>query len=307
MDVTVASLEYLAAKRARLRPGSLVWYRSRLAVFSAWCEAHGVSLEQVKARVIGEFIDYVRQTRIPRKAGAPLSSCTTQGYVTVIKAFLAFCADDEEYSEFVKFATVRRIPLPKRTELIIDIFTDAQVAALIDASKHNYSDHLRERDACIVAVLTGTGIRADELCKLTIGNTHMDPRDSYIKVEGKGRKQREVPLDDRTRRRLAKYLRHFRDGAKPGAPVFVDRTGKLPIKNSALERIFQRLGEWANIEGVRCSPHTCRHYFAARFWQQHQDIYALSRILGHASVGVTEDYLRSLSGVDVRIALQQRR
>src|SRR6266567_2639387 len=149
-------------------------------------------------------------------------------------------------------------------------------------------------------------IANSELCKLTIGNTHMDPRDSYIKVEGKGRKQREVPLDDRTRRRLAKYLRHFRDGAKPGAPVFVDRTGKLPIKNSALERIFQRLGEWANIEGVRCSPHTCRHYFAARFWQQHQDIYALSRILGHASVGVTEDYLRSLSGVDVRIALQQR-
>ncbi len=304
MDVAEAAGEYLAAKTT-LRPASHSWYTSRLAVFSQWCEEHHLQLEQVKAKVIGEFIDYVAATRTPHKADAPISTYTLAGYVCVIKAFLHFCLEDEEYSEFVKPIVVKRIKLPRITQTIIDIFTDEQVEALIKACKQNYNDHLRARDECIVMVLLSTGVRSDELCTLTIAHVHLDPKDSYIKVLGKGRKEREVPLDEQPRRLLKKYLRQFRAGAKPDTTVFVDRSCAHPLGKDALQGIFERLGKWAQVSGVRCSPHTCRHYFAAHFWQEHQDIYALSRILGHASVNVTEHYLRSLSSIAVRLALQR--
>src|SRR5216117_3657106 len=110
MDVAEATGEYLASKTT-LRPGTHSWYTSRLAVFSQWCALHQVSLEQVKAKVVGEFIDYVAATRTSHKAGAQISTYTLAGYVCVIKAFLHWCLEDEEYSEFVKPIVVKRIKL----------------------------------------------------------------------------------------------------------------------------------------------------------------------------------------------------
>ena len=86
----------------------------------------------------------------------------------------------------------------------------------------------------IVAVLVDTGIRADELCTLTIANTHLDARDAYVRVHGKGNKWREIGLGDTARRHLKTYLRHFRAEAAPTDIARCprrDRTGARPLRS----------------------------------------------------------------------------
>jgi integrase/recombinase XerD len=72
------------------------------------------------------------------------------------------------------------------------------------------------------------------------------------------------------------------------------------LSESALAQIIDRLGRQAGIEGVRCSPHTFRHTFATLFMRASNDIFRLSKLLGHSSVKITEQYLKSFSQQDAR-------
>ena len=98
MDVQEAAREYLASLK-RLRPLTMAGYAQRLGVFCEWCEGCRVSLEQIRAKVVDEFVEHLRASHTSHKAGASLSTYTLAGYVRVIKAFLNWCLDDEEYSD----------------------------------------------------------------------------------------------------------------------------------------------------------------------------------------------------------------
>lgn len=154
---------------------------------------------------------------------------------------------------------------------------------------------------------------------LTIENTHLAPKDAYVKVFGKGRKWREVPLlkfaplddhsrfqiDHKARRLLDRYRREYRSDAKSTEVFFIGRTGD-PMTVDSLGDVIEKMGIRANIEGVRCSPHTFRHTFAVQFMRAIGDVYLLSKLLGHASVTITEQYLKSFSSKEVRLSLIRR-
>ncbi len=316
MDVEEATQEYLATLK-RLQPKTVKGYEQRLSVFCSWVNTTNkkkvadhlkqIQLEQVNVSVVDHFVQHLQTHHASNKAGVgTLSTYTLAGYVRVIKSFLNWCLVDEEYSQYVKESAVKRIKLPKVVKVIIETFSEDQIVALRKSCKREHSDHLRLRDECILSLLLSTGIRAFELCQLTIGNTHLDPRESYIKVFGKGQKWREVPLDDKCRRLLKLYKQRYRHDADAPDPLIVGRSDQKSLTVSGLEKIIRRLGEWATIEGVRCSPHTFRHTFAVTFMKQIGDIYLLSKMMGHSSVRVTEDYLKSFSGKEVRLSLLKR-
>lgn len=76
------------------------------------------------------------------------------------------------------------------------------------------------------------------------------------------------------------------------------------LTNSAVEHIVKRHGE--GIEGVRVSPHTCRHFFAQQQMKMGTDLYTISRLLGHENIGITQTYLNSLRDEEViQIAKQK--
>lgn len=316
MDVEEAIQEYLATLK-RLQPKTVQGYEQRLGVFCQWVSTTNkkkiadhlkqIQLEQVNVYVVDAFVQHLEQTHKPHKAGVDgISTYTLVGYVQVIKSFLSWCLVDEEYSHYVKPDVIKRIKLPKLVKVLIETFNDEHLAAMRKACHREYNDHLRLRDECILSMLICTGIRAFELCGLTIANTHLDPKESYIKVFGKGQKWREVPLDDKCRRQLKIYLKRYRAGALASDPVFITRSGSRALTVNGLEKLITRLAEWANIEGVRCSPHTFRHTYAVTFMKQIGDIYLLSKTMGHSSVRVTEDYLKSFSGKEVRLSLLRR-
>lgn len=304
MEVREAVGEYLASLK-RLRPRSRIGYEQRLLVFSSWCEQHKVLLEHIRPRHVDDFVEHIEKTHTGSATGSAVSTYTLAGYVRVIKAFLNWCSEDDEYSQFVKPILPRRVKVPKVVEKIVETFTDEQIEALIMAAKQNYNEHLRLRDACIVQVLVSTGMRAFELCGLTIENVHLEPHDSYVKVLGKGQKEREIPIDTPSRRLVKRYLRDYREEAKKDAPLFVDRAERDGLTVNGLEEIMDRLGRWAGIEGIRCSPHTLRHTYATRFMRNGGDIFHLQKFMGHSQISTTQNYLKSLSSRDIRLSLRK--
>lgn len=283
-----------------------------------------IMLHLVNDQAVHCFLQHVQETHTPsKKLATKISSHTIANYAKGIKRFLNWCLLDDQYSEHVKAITVGRIKKPKLDEVILETFSSDQIDALKKACAKEESEHLQLRDLAILAVLLDTGIRATELVTLTIGHVHLETQDAHIRVFGKGSKWGEVGLGEESRRTVQKYLRKFREPTIDYAlqpelsklpqrqqqqvkkqriqqqRLFVNRAGK-PLTKSGLHQLIARLGEWAGIEGVRCSPHTFRHTFSVNFIRQGGDIYRLSKLLRHTSVKVTENYLKSLQQTEAR-------
>lgn len=343
ISVSDAVKDFLASPNVkRLAHTTQVGYTSELVVFANWCDTHGlaqnrtskewhvvsgkgqISLDQINDRVMMLYLDDFKQTHRPSRADREeISTYTLSRVSRVIKTFLNWCVLDEQYSQYVLSISIQRIKKPKVEEVIIETFTIEQIEALFAACDREESEHLQVRDRAILACLLDSGIRAHELCTLTIENVCLDSKDAHIRVFGKGGKWGEVGLGEQARRAIQKYVRMFREPtieyeireqlqrlparqaqqikrqALGKALVFVNRSGKA-LTISGLYRMVDRLGSWAGIEGVRCSPHTFRHTMAAMFIRNGGNIYQLSKLLRHASVSTTEEYLKSLRQSEAR-------
>lgn len=324
----------------RLSEKTQVNYQYFLGVFARFCAEHSIIqnqktkvwsavsgetyLHEVSDQVVHVFLEHLKATHKPAKAShEEMASWTLATYVKCIKTLLNWCLLDERYGQQVQAVAVGRIKKPKVEADIIEIFSTRQIEALFKACEREESEHLQMRDRAILALLLDTGIRETELVTLTIGNVSLESKDAYARVLGKGNKWGEVGLGEQSRRAIAKYIRMFRDPtieyafvqsqrnlserqflhakkqAIASAPVFVNRYGKQ-LTPAGLYQIIVRLGGWAGIEGVRCSPHTLRHTFAVLFWRRTHDIRTLSKLLRHSSIAVTETYLRSILQSEAR-------
>jgi integrase/recombinase XerD len=304
MNVSDAITDYLL-DQGHLEKSSLTHYRQELRVFAKWCECEQITLEAINNRVIQAFLAWLKEYSTSSKHDREqISSRTIGNYVQNIITFLHWCLRDEEYSAYVTFARVKLIKKPRQEKILKETFTEAEIAALFEAcrSQQKRWHEYQLRDEALLSLLLDTGIRAQELRTLTIGHVTLatDPdEDSYIKVMGKGRKEREIPIGRKTRRILSRYLRQYRQDAKRTNPVFVSRQSGGRLTHSGLKEILLRLKRFSSLsEDANVNPHKFRHTYSARFIQQGGDIYTLSRLLGHNNVGITERYLTTL-GVDI--------
>ena len=274
------------------------WYLSKLKAFALWCEIEVLVLEKIKPSDIGRYIDVLRKQINPRTQ-KPLTSYTLNGYARTIKTFLNWCSKEEGIEDLVSSRLPKRIAMPKIDHKVIEIFTEDQLKALFVACEREYTPILTARDKAILSVLLDTGIRISELCGLTLDCTHLDAQDGYLKVMGKGRKEREVGLGKLARTALYRYITRYRKAPKDEQHVFLSRFNK-PLTVNGLDQVLYRLAEWARINGVRCSAHTFRHTYAVNFLKANGDVYRLSRLMGHTNVSVTEVYLKALKGREAR-------
>jgi integrase/recombinase XerD len=346
IPVIDAVRDFLATVEVKkLQPGTRAEYEHNLLKFAEWCAKNSlvqnkkdqtwgvtsvrksydpIMLHRVNDQAVHLFLEYVKQTSKPTKnENEDLSDWTFYNYTKCIKRFLNWCLLDEQYSEHVKAITVQRIQTPEIKQKIIQIFSPDQLEALFRACEKEESLHLQMRDKAILSLLLDSGIRANELVTLTIGNTDLSTNDPHIKVFGKGQKWGEVGMGETARRAVSRYIREFREPTiehnnmeqlqklparersrvkrelMARERVFVNRAGK-PLTKSGLYQLVERLGEWAGIEGPRCCPHDFRHTFSVMFMRNGGDIFKLSKILRHTSVKTTENYLKSLMQSEAR-------
>lgn len=181
-------------------------------------------------------------------------------------------------------------------------FTTAQVEALLTATGRSWHP---ARDAAIVWMLLDTGIRAAEMCALTLADLDLPEKRITIR-HGKGDKARTVYFGLHTGKALWRYHHSkqrraelagedYSEEQNPDAPLFPSENGARrgeALSPRGLGQQIERLGERAGITGVRCSPHTFRHSFAVMYLRAGGQQFALKEILGHTSLSMTTKYVQ---------------
>ena len=146
-----------------------------------------------------------------------------------------------------------------------------------------------QRNRAILETLYSCGLRVSELCNLKLSNLYLE--EGFIKVEGKGNKQRLVPISPRAIRELQLYfIDRNRMDIKPGYEdfVFISKRGK----NISRIMVFHIIKVLAETTGItkNISPHTFRHSFATHLLEGGANLRAIQCMLGHESIGTTEIY-----------------
>jgi integrase/recombinase XerD len=177
---------------------------------------------------------------------------------------------------------------PRLGRKLPDTLSAADIGRMIDSLDLSTPEGVRDR--AILEVLYGCGLRVSELTELRI--SQLFPDLGFVRIVGKGDKERLVPLGGAAIRRLRDYLDHTRVHVpiKPGEEdmVFLNRRG------SRLSRqfVFQMVVRTAALAGIRkkISPHTFRHSFATHLVEGGADLRAVQEMLGHESITTTEIY-----------------
>ena len=165
-----------------------------------------------------------------------------------------------------------------------------ETASLIEAADPSTPIGLRDR--CMLEVLYGSGLRVSELVGLRMGS--VDRRSGVIRVLGKGRKERIVPLGAPALEILDRYLETARPVlAKRSSPdcdaIYLTRRGRAMTR----QNFFLRIREIARVAGIgsdRVSPHVLRHAFATDLLEGGADLRAVQSMLGHVDLATTEVY-----------------
>jgi len=280
---------------AELSPETQIWYMRRLKRFAKWCAEKRLHVSELKPAHVAAYLQELRKPSV--RTGKPLSTYTLHGHMRCIRTFLFWCTRPTQ--RYLPLEVPQNIVMPKIDTKVIEPFSVQQLLAMRVAIGQNIFPIMVARNYAILDVLVDTGIRASELCGLLKENVHITAKEGYIKVMGKGRKERQVPLGLKSRKSLNEYMRRFRPSVHDEDHVFLSH-GNTPMTVTGLDQMLRRLGHHAKVTGVRVSAHTFRHTMAINFLLQGGDVYVLSRLLGHESVQVTEVYLRAVQAIQAR-------
>ncbi|MDY3869442.1 MAG: tyrosine-type recombinase/integrase [Pyramidobacter sp.] len=179
--------------------------------------------------------------------------------------------------------------LPARSQKLPQILTEGEIMRIFDAcAGDSYYDW---RDNTALHILANCGIRASELCALTIASVDID--DKCLRVLGKGLKERIVPFAADLQELLSDYIEkreEFLGGDRSLKSLFLS-SRKEPLNRVDLWRIVQKRGKMASIQETRLHPHVLRHSIASHLLRRGMDLRTLQEFLGHSSIATTEKYL----------------
>lgn len=195
-----------------------------------------------------------------------------------VKIFLRFLYREE----FIKNEIGLSIDAPKIWQLIPEILTFTEVEKLLLAPDLN--TEIGARDRAILQVIYASGLRVSEICGLNI----QDFSDHTIRVIGKGKKERIVPVAKSAVEAVDHYLLHYRPPNAKIEALFINTKQKRVDRFS----IWKQLKAYAKQIGITksISPHTLRHSFATHLLENGADLRVIQELLGHSSIATTDRY-----------------
>jgi integrase/recombinase XerD len=172
---------------------------------------------------------------------------------------------------------------------VIETFTAEQVKALL--RQPDLLSFTGFRDNMILLLLIETGIRLKELCGICVDLVNLD--DGFILIsEGKGYKQRTVPIQSVMRQQLRKFITLCGELDTDILFVTIDNN---PMSRRQVQNVIAKCGRCAGIKNVRCSPHIFRHTFARMSVTNSANIFSLQAILDHTSMDKFRNYVNMFS------------
>ena len=204
-----------------------------------------------------------------------ISSTTIQTYIRALRSFLTWCYQQE----YILVNLSEKFRLPKAQRKAIDVLTDSEVRRLLFCFNLRYLVHLR--NYCMCSLMLDSGLRLHEVVTLTMEHTHLP--EGYIIVDGKGNKQRVVPLGMNTRKFLFRYLSR-RPGCASTDRVFL-MSNLQPVTDATLRQMFRKLKKRSGIPRLRA--HLLRHTFATIASCQGASLFDIGKALGHSTPSTT--------------------
>jgi site-specific recombinase XerD len=218
---------------------------------------------------------------------AGLAPGTADTFRRVMRNFLGFCRREGWGVPEEALTT----PAPRQPQVEPETFSEEEERRLIEAAR-------TDRDKFLIEFMMRTGLRLTEVTNVTLDDIIDGPEGAYVRVrQGKGAKDRIVPLDTKTARfsrRLGSYIRNTRPSTTRSRHLFLSsRTSPKtkdhePLKPSAIKTLMKRLTEET---GIHAHPHKFRHTFATRALSAGVDVMALQRALGHTTLAMVSRYV----------------
>ncbi|QIK83479.1 site-specific tyrosine recombinase XerD [Sanguibacter sp. HDW7] len=280
---------YLAHLRVErgLTDNTLGAYRRDLERFVAHVAAEGATSPRDLTRELVE--GYVEVVRTGADGRTPLAASSTARTVASVRGWTRFC----EAEGLAGADPASGLKPPARPRLLPRAIPVDDVLAILEAAGAVGGER-GLRDRALLELVYATGARISEAVGLDLDDLELDARGSAVRLFGKGRKERVVPLGSYARDAVEAYVVRARPGFAAhgtGTPaLFLNSRGRRLSRQSAwavLREAAQRAGL---AQADEISPHTLRHSFATHLLQGGADVRVVQELLGHASVTTTQIY-----------------
>ena len=210
------------------------------------------------------------------------SSSTKKRMHSSIKNFLKYINENEDYESIdisdIKLKSSKKLP---------EVLSITDIENMINF--YNHETYLDSRNRTVIDVLYSTGCRVSELCDINISDIDLDEK--YLKLKGKGSKQRIVPIGSMLYKNLMQYL-NVRETflQNRGEPLFLSKS-KNKLDRTAVFRIIKKTARNISLQ-TDVHPHTLRHSAATHMLEGGCDLRTVQEFLGHSSVSTTQIYTK---------------
>lgn len=235
-----------------------------------------IGIKDISTELLEDFVQYIAANGLNPKSQART--------ISGIRSFFKFCI----LENLIEADPSLLLELPKLSRVLPDVLSFEEIEKIINAVDRSRADG--ERNKAMLEVMYSCGLRVSEVVSLRYSWLYLEV--DFIKVIGKGDKQRLVPIGNSAKKQLELYTNTSRKqiNVKEGYEdfVFLNRTGK----NLSRVYVFTMIKELALKAGItkNVSPHTFRHSFATHLVEGGADLRAVQEMLGHESITTTEIY-----------------
>lgn len=277
MDTLNDFLTYLTAEKG-LSKNTIESYAFDLKKFDEFLISKTGSLPSFKRSDIVDFIDRLRS-----KGYSASSICRM---ISSIKGLCKYLIIEN----IVQEDPAENLQSPKKWERLPKALSISDVKSLLEKSgKEGPHNPAAVRDYVMIELLYSSGLRVSELVSLRLEDIHFDA--GFLRVVGKGSKERIVPVSMRALEKIKNYMKRERTEIlkkKTSACLFVTNRGGPMTR----QRFWQTIKKTGRQLGIPLSPHTMRHSFATHLLEGGADLRSLQKMLGHSDISTTQVYTK---------------
>ncbi|MBI4685115.1 MAG: tyrosine recombinase XerC [Nitrospirae bacterium] len=262
-------LRYLEIEKGA-SPHTLRAYKEDLGIFSKYMdksEVRAIGFNDIRGFVAGQINNRLQKTTVSRR-------------LATVRSFLRFL-----YREgHIKANPAKLVPTPKLPKKLPRFLSVDDVFALVE--KPQGIGFFPARDKAMLELLYSSGLRVSEVSGLNVEDINI--KEGLVKVRGKGKKERIVPVGRKAIDALKTYIVERVLLKKKGDALFLNKNGTR-LTDRSIRRIVIKYARAIGVEG-RIGPHTLRHTFASHLLQDGADLRVIQELLGHSSLSTTQKY-----------------
>ena len=275
-------LSYLIVER-NFSPNTVQSYQRDLRKYSFYLTNKGLKFDRISPR---DFTNFLLSLKEKGLSPPSIARC-----LFAVKTFYKFlCLEgkikESPLSDIESPRLWQRLPYSLKIEEVEKLINQPEEILSGDSV---FARFIGLRDEAILELLYSTGIRVSELINLKSSDLNLKER--FVRVLGKGRKERLVPFGEKAKIALQKYLEvrgKCLKEEKDSPYFFLNRRGKRFTRQG----IWKLLRKYGNLSGLKVTPHTLRHTFATHLLEGGADLRSIQEMLGHASISTTQIYTK---------------